>query len=393
MFFFIFCFYIISLVNCSIELELKHSMMTNYSKTIIPKADPLDLTMGIAFRAFNSIDHIESVITSNIWLRHYWRDNRLVWVPNEWGNITSMVYPTDPENENSIWIPDIFIYNTAELPMSELSYSNAIVYNNGDIIWSRPGLLKTTCTFDLGNFPFDKQTCEFKFGSWSYHGGQLNMSIYDPDIDISSYQYSDSWDLMRYDSRIEITKYACCPDFYPSIIFTIELNRKGGYYYTSILIPTFAIAVLMVISLVIPWNSGERISFSTTVLLSIIVFLLILSDSLPKTDTNPILLRILMGLMFFSLIIVFFTVILSAIRDISPDSFRGKQILWLFDKLCRYFKCKKSMNRTDSYNSALRIQSSLMDECNKCADYIEMSFTVLFVIGFIIYCIIVSVII
>ena len=86
MFFFIFCFYIISLVNCSIELELKHSMMTNYSKTIIPKADPLDLTMGIAFRAFNSIDHIESVITSNIWLRHYWRDNRLVWVPNEWGS-------------------------------------------------------------------------------------------------------------------------------------------------------------------------------------------------------------------------------------------------------------------------------------------------------------------
>ncbi len=70
---------------------------------------------------------------------------------------------------------------------------------------------------------------------------------------------------------------------------TIDLN---------IIIPTYATASLMIISLVVPWDSGERISFTITVMLSLIVFLLILSESLPKTDAHPLLSKMLIGLTF-----------------------------------------------------------------------------------------------
>ena len=52
--------------------------------------------------------------------------------------------------------------------MSELEFSRAIVHHGGDIIWSRPGIIKSTCVFDLQYFPYDMQTCHFKFGSWVY---------------------------------------------------------------------------------------------------------------------------------------------------------------------------------------------------------------------------------
>ena len=37
------------------------------------------LKMGVAIRAFNSIDQVEGTITSNIWLRYYWKDEHLIW--------------------------------------------------------------------------------------------------------------------------------------------------------------------------------------------------------------------------------------------------------------------------------------------------------------------------
>ena len=65
----------------------------------------------------------------------------------------------------------------------------------------------------------------------------------------------------------------------------------------------------MIVSLLIPWDSGERISFAVTVMLSI-VFLLILSENLPKTKTKPLLSRMLIGLVFFSLFVVFLQLLL-----------------------------------------------------------------------------------
>ena len=69
-------------------------------------------------------------------------------------------------------IQDIYLYNTAEQPLSQLDYSHVSVSYNGYILWSRPGIVVSTCFFDLKDFPYDQQVCELKFGSWSYHGEQ-----------------------------------------------------------------------------------------------------------------------------------------------------------------------------------------------------------------------------
>ena len=49
----------------------------------------------------------------------------------------------------------------------------AMVSNNGHVFWPPIVKLRSTCQIDITYFPFDDQTCKFKFGSWAYDGYQV----------------------------------------------------------------------------------------------------------------------------------------------------------------------------------------------------------------------------
>ena len=70
--------------------------------------------------------------------------------------------------------------------------------------------------------------------------------------------------------------------------------------------------------------------------LSIIVFLLILSENLPKTKEMPLLSRMLIGLTFFSLTGVFFTVLISGMYSIKDKKkYRISDIIkYMFCSTC-----------------------------------------------------------
>ena len=368
--------------------ELQTSLLENYSATNIDST--VFLRLGIAIRAINNVDQIEGTITSNVWLRYYWNDKHLTWNPENYNNISQMVLNTDPSLDQSIWTPDMYLYNTAEKPQENLDYTRAVVQNNGDVFWSRPGLITSTCIFDLDLFPFDVQNCYLKFGSWVYNKQYLNLSMYSVSIDFDNYQQHDGWEITSNRTEYTEEKYSCCPDFYPDIKFHFTIMRKAGFYNINIIVPTFATAFLMVVSLFIPWNSGERISFVVTVMLSIIVFLLILSDNLPKTDTIPLLSRMLIGLTIFSLIIVFFTVMITAMHYFKPDkdSYFIKFLNKLFELDCKARQVvSNSLYRSDSYIYAVNNSPYIVnnDDCKKFAKKVENWFTVFFILSFIIY--------
>ena len=339
--------------NCYSENKsmLLQNIFKDYNNQASPQKynDPLHLSLGLALRAFKHIDQMEGTIAANIWLRYQWNDPRLSWDIDKY-NYSFISLNTNPEYDYTIWTPDIYLYNTAENPLSEIDYSRAIIQNNGDILWSRPGIITSTCSFDLTHFPYDRQNCYMKFGSWSYDGNQLDLHVLESDFDISNYIEHEEWILSNYYSEKNIEYYNCCPEPYPDIKFFYTITRRSGYYDLNIVLPTFATASLVLLTLLVPWSSGERISFAVTVMLSIIVFLLILSDNLPKSDQKPLLSRMIIGLTLFSLLGVFFTILISALSDYNEkfkkdeNTTTNRMIL----KLHKFFKsfeiCKKQTN-------------------------------------------------
>jgi nicotinic acetylcholine receptor, invertebrate len=395
------------------ERDLKTHLLQDYRTDSLPiiNNSAVDLNLGIALRSFTEINQLDGTLSINIWLRHWWYDEYLRWEPSNWNNISSIVLFTDSDMGESIWVPDIYLYNTAENPLSELNEGRVKIYNDGYILWSRPGIIKSTCTFNLTSFPYDEQNCNLKFGSWSYHGDEVNLNPGTPAIDISELQPNQEWDLVNHTFKKNVKYYTCCPEPYPDVTFNITLRRRPGFYNTNILLPAFATASLMLLSLVVPSESGERIGFVTTVMLSIIVFLLILSENLPKSDTEPLLSRMLIGLTFFSLISVFVTVILEAMRN-----YNKKKLACLPNICCNkksgnvdedtpeieIIREEKSMFRSGSYlrnvngnNKISGVKTTNIEnenkaecdkECESYANVVEVIFMGIFTSVFIIYC-------
>lgn len=61
----------------------------------------------------------------------------------------------------------------------------------GRILWVPPAQFSALCDFDLRYWPFDIQVCDFKFGSWTHHGGEINITLADSEtyIEVNNNHY------------------------------------------------------------------------------------------------------------------------------------------------------------------------------------------------------------
>ena len=71
---------------------------------------------------------------------------------------------------------------------------------------------------------------------------------------------------------------------YTTVTFRFTLRRKPLFYVVNIILPIIIMSLLSILVFVLPPQSGERVSYSITVLLAIAVFLTIVGDHLPKTS-------------------------------------------------------------------------------------------------------------
>ncbi|KAK3746631.1 hypothetical protein QZH41_012842 [Actinostola sp. cb2023] len=73
-----------------------------------------------------------------------------------------------------------------------------VVESSGKCTWSSPATFKSLCNMDITNFPFDSQTCDVTFGSWTYDDRLMSMQQMDAKYDqagmkqtLSNQDYSD----------------------------------------------------------------------------------------------------------------------------------------------------------------------------------------------------------
>lgn len=84
--------------------------------------------------------------------------------------------------------------------------------------------------------------------------------------------------------------YGCCPEPFPDVTFTVEMKRKPKFYVLTIIFPCTLVLALAALGFILPADSGEKVSLEVTVLLSLSVFLLLVSDKLPASaETFPII--------------------------------------------------------------------------------------------------------
>ena len=148
--------------------------------------------------------------------------------------------------------------------------------------------LCSLCKVDVTYFPFDKQVCRLQFGSWAHNGFELNVSGISDQADLSAFVDSVEWEVKSVPMVRNVLYYKCCPEPYPDVTFYLTMRRKSLFYLMNLVFPCILISTVACLGFILPPDSGEKVSLEITVLLSLAVFLMVVSETMPpSSETFP----------------------------------------------------------------------------------------------------------
>ena len=162
--------------------------------------------------------------------------------------------------------------------------TNAIVSNNGYVLWVVPAMIKSSCKIDVTYFPFDQQNCPLKFGSWTYDGFQLDLINLKESGDLSKYIPSGEWDLEGMPAERHVEYYSCCAEPYVDVTYTIIIKRKPMFFTYNLVFPCVLLMGIGILVFCLPPESGEKVSLGVTVLLAMTVYQLLIAEAIPPTS-------------------------------------------------------------------------------------------------------------
>ena len=153
-------------------------------------------------------------------------------------------------------------------------YGQAVRLSNSETF-----VFNTLCDINVQYFPFDLQICHVKLSTWEY--GSLLKFRPTPSMDLITFIENGVWSLIKTEVRTEDVGYS------QDVIATVHLERRSLFYALNFLAPILILVLLNTAVFLLPADSGERMGFSVTILLSVAVYMTIISEKLPETS-NPI---------------------------------------------------------------------------------------------------------
>ncbi|GIY15049.1 hypothetical protein CDAR_16241 [Caerostris darwini] len=148
----------------------------------------------------------------------------------------------------------------------------------------------------------------------------VNSSIVPLGVDLSEFYLSVEWDIMAAPATRNEKYYTCCMEPYPDITFNMTLRRKPLFYTVNLIIPCVGISGLSVVVFYLPSESGEKVSLSISILLSLTFFFLVLAEIVPSTSlAMPLLGKYLLFTMILVTLSVVFAVAVLNVHFRSPS--------------------------------------------------------------------------
>lgn len=159
-------------------------------------------------------------------------------------------------------------------------------------------LWKTICKVRSTYFPFDQQHCTIIIRSGS-HDSQSIKFFQRRLIERHSFIRGE-WDLLH--SYTEITEERIS-DFgqvdYSLVRFTLILKRNHLYYLIKIILPFTLVSFVTLFTFLLPPQTGEKLTLNVTILLSLVIYLQLLTEYIPKSDDETPILTLFCNANFF----------------------------------------------------------------------------------------------
>ncbi|XP_068170881.1 neuronal acetylcholine receptor subunit alpha-3 [Antennarius striatus] len=306
--------------SCSNEEHKLFSVIfSNYNQYIRPVAnvtDPVIVQFEVSMSQLVKVDEVNQIMETNLWLRHIWNDYKLRWNPKDFGGVEFIRVPS-----NRIWKPDIVLYNNAVGDFQVDDKTKALLRYNGDVTWIPPAIFKSSCKIDVTYFPFDYQNCTMKFGSWTYDKAKIDLVLIGSTINFKDFWETGEWMIIDAPGYKHDIKYNCCEEIYTDITYSLYIRRLPLFYTINMIIPCLLISFLTVLVFYLPSDCGEKVTLCISVLLSLTVFLLVITETIPSTSlVIPLIGEYLLFTMVFVTLSIVITVFVLNVHYRTPKT-------------------------------------------------------------------------
>ncbi|XP_052816158.1 acetylcholine receptor subunit alpha-like [Mya arenaria] len=269
--------------------KLHEDLLTNYQPSVRPlnnQTDVLNVNVSLYLYSLLEVDSVKGVVTLVLSLFCSWYDERLTWNPADYDGINKMKF-----FQNEVWKPPMALSSPVEFTLMINSKTFATVAPNG---WSwihNGNVLESSCNFNMQFWPFDKQVCDVNFIPIDFDTTEVQLSVSDPGIIL--YTSSNSEWIIEKTKHFVINQYGTSESS-----FRFYLQRKSTFYILTIIVPIAGMTIASSLVFLLPNESGERVSFSITIMLALAVFQTVVADEMPKTSepTAVICIFLLMGI-------------------------------------------------------------------------------------------------
>ncbi|XP_011415672.2 neuronal acetylcholine receptor subunit alpha-6 [Magallana gigas] len=267
----------------------------NYSAFQRP-VKKVDVKVALTLLTVNELNVRDQILSVSGYLSISWDDWRLSWsntsaTSQDYSNIDSLF-----STEVNVWTPALIIENSIH-DMSVISDIKIPmrIKSDGKIFWSPSGVYRVSCESDITYYPLDRQTCFIKISTWGYTKSEITLFMDEnTPVDTTFYSENGEWDFLSSAGHTPSSQVRG-GTWYSTLSFSITLRRKPVYHALNTLFPVILMTFLIPMVYKLPTESGEKMSYSLTVLLAYAVYLSLISDNIPSTSKSVCLLSLYLG--------------------------------------------------------------------------------------------------
>ncbi|XP_046378340.2 neuronal acetylcholine receptor subunit alpha-7-like [Haliotis rufescens] len=287
-------------------LRLHNDIIKNNNPKVRPvknSSDTITVFLQLHLLSMSDFDEVTQTVTANGFFFLTWKDEFLTWNASEYGGVGEI-----SPDYGMVWRPYITIRNVVE-SVEPLGLDFGIIKVTADgIVTSLPGdTFKTFCLMDVTNFPLDEQECTYSTLDWGNTIKEVDLQPINNSIGLDLFNANSQWDIIHTSAHRVVLQTSDMP--HPFINFKMTLKRKSSLVILTTLLPVLMLALVNVMVFLIPVESGEKLSFAITVLLSFMVSLTFITGLLPQNgDTLPVFTIFIVGQFVMSSIYVFLTI-------------------------------------------------------------------------------------
>ncbi|XP_042311984.1 gamma-aminobutyric acid receptor subunit rho-3 isoform X4 [Sceloporus undulatus] len=133
---------------------------------------PIPVGVDVQVESIDSISEVDMDFTMTLYLRHYWKDERLSFPSTRNKSMTF-----DGRLIKKIWVPDIFFVHSKRSFIHDTTMENVMlrVYPDGNVLFSLRITVSAMCFMDFSRFPLDTQNCSLELESYAYNEDDLML--------------------------------------------------------------------------------------------------------------------------------------------------------------------------------------------------------------------------